>query len=151
MAVVNLTPTLPHEVWQYLFSFFSNPQEIFKIRLVCRDWQALVFISWKDSHQEILDHFFKLTFQPGKMIGFAADLEKISQGFHSSIKDTPQQLETSFWQAQAQILTSLKKLSHEDHLAVCHLFGLEKMTLIEAIQTKSFETFSIVFATLTAS
>ncbi|HEX2579590.1 MAG TPA: hypothetical protein VHK67_04220 [Rhabdochlamydiaceae bacterium] len=67
-------------------------------------------------------------------------------------KNTPEQIETSFWQAQGKILTIFKKLTPEDRLAVkaqmphLRLFDLETMTLIEAIQTKSFETFSIIFA-----
>jgi hypothetical protein len=63
---------------------------------------------------------------------------------------TPEQIKTSFWQAQGRILTIFKKLTSEDRQNVKtqmpHLFELEKMSLIEAIQTKSFETFSIIFS-----
>lgn len=65
---------------------------------------------------------------------------------------TPEQIETSFWQTQGKILTIFKTLTPEKRLAVkaqsphFRLFDLENMSLIEAIQTKSFETFSIVFS-----
>ena len=88
MAVVNLTPSLPNEVWSYLFSFFSNPQEVFKIRLVCRDWQNLILISWKDSYQNILDQFL----QQKTMSAWTNDLTNISQTFRNSFEETPPQI-----------------------------------------------------------
>ncbi|HEX4839505.1 MAG TPA: hypothetical protein VFU89_03580 [Rhabdochlamydiaceae bacterium] len=65
---------------------------------------------------------------------------------------TPEQIETPFWQAQGKILTLFKKLTSQERLAVkaqsphLRLFDLENMSLTDAIQTKSFETFSILFS-----
>jgi len=118
------------DILQYTFSFIDQT-EILKNGLVCRLWRTLTLQTWNLSNDKNLNQFSQLK----QMSAYTSEFKVILLEFRhfpkkppqqtlgkipqqtpekSPKQKTPEQIETSFWQAQGKILTIFKKLTLED-------------------------------------
>jgi len=168
LTISSATPTtiisphllgLPEEIWKEHIFFFANRNESLKNGLVCRDWRVLTIPAWRKSNRHDLKRLIYYLKNQIPFDSFALELKKIYQFFcetHDDSLKTPEQIDSSYWRAAGKTLAVFKKLTpllrrkieaairHQIPSSLNHFFVLADPTLVDAIQIRHFEAFSIV-------